>query len=101
VSTAIELPGVPLGALPSTAYEERTFDLHEGDLYVFYTDGISDPTDTLHREFGTNRIIAAIDELHQESPHRIVDGLFEAVQRFQGYGPPADDMTAVAVRITK
>jgi len=101
VSTVIELPGVPLGALPSTAYEERTFDLHEGDLYVFYTDGISDPTDTLHREFGTNRIIAAIDELHQESPHRIVDGLFEAVQRFQDYGPPADDMTAVAVRITK
>jgi len=101
VSTEIDLPGVPLGALPSTVYEERVYDLHEGDLYVFYSDGISEPTDAQHREFGTKRIIAAIDELHQESPHRIVDGLFEAVQRFRGYGPPLDDMTAVAVRITK
>ncbi len=41
VSGPIQLPGVPLGAFPGTTYEELTFDLKAGDLFVFCTDGIS------------------------------------------------------------
>ena len=101
VYAAIELPGVPLGALPATLYEERTFNLVEGDLYVFYTDGISETCNVEQREFGTARIIEAIEAFHEEPTQTIVDGIFEAAATFRGDGPPADDMTAVAVRITK
>jgi sigma-B regulation protein RsbU (phosphoserine phosphatase) len=99
-SAAIELPGVPLGALPATVYDERTFDLAEGDLYVFYTDGISEACDARDREFGTDRIVEIVEALNAEPTKRIVDGIFEAVGKFREEGPPADDMTVVAVRIT-
>lgn len=99
-SAEIELPGVPLGALPGTLYEERTFDLVRGDLYVFYTDGVSEALDVRDQQFGSGRIIEAIERLHTQPTQEIVDGIFEAVGQFHGDAPPADDMTAVAVRIT-
>ena len=101
ISAAIELPGVPLGALPAIQYEERTFDLLTGDLYVFCTDGISETVDVNDEQFGNDRIIEMIDRLHAEPTQRIVDGIFEAVVAFRGEGPQADDMTVVALKITK
>jgi phosphoserine phosphatase RsbU/P len=100
-SAAIELPGVPLGLFPETRYEERTIELVCGDLYVFCTDGVSEAADHEGQEFGTARIIEAVERLHAEPAQKIVDGIFEAVAAFRQDGPPADDMTAVAVRITK
>jgi sigma-B regulation protein RsbU (phosphoserine phosphatase) len=100
-SRAIELPGVPLGALPATLYEERTFDLADGDLFVFYSDGISEAFNAVGREFGTRRVVEVLDRLQGEPTRQIVDGLFEEVAAFRAADSPADDMTAVAVRITK
>ena len=99
-SAPIELPGVPLGLVPATQYDELTIELVCGDLYVFCTDGVSEAADVEGQEFGTARIIETIQRLQAEPAQRIIDGIFEAVGMFRD-GPPADDMTAVAVRITK
>jgi sigma-B regulation protein RsbU (phosphoserine phosphatase) len=99
-STPILLPGVPLGSFPGTTYEELTFDLKAGDLYVFCTDGISEAEDDRGDEFGSSRLIRVIDRLADKPAQAIVDGIFEDVHSFRKEGPAADDMTAVAVRIT-
>jgi sigma-B regulation protein RsbU (phosphoserine phosphatase) len=97
----IELPGVPLGLVPATQYDELTFDLIRGDLYVFCSDGLSEAVDLDGRDFGTARIIEIVQRLHDEPVQEIVDGLLEAVATFRRDGSPADDMTVVALRITK
>jgi sigma-B regulation protein RsbU (phosphoserine phosphatase) len=96
----IELPGVPLGLVPETRYDELTFELVPGDLYVFCTDGVSEAADLLGQEFGAARIMETIQRLHAEPTQGIIDGVFEAVATFRRDGSPADDMTAVAVRVT-
>ena len=100
VSSPIQLPGVPLGSFPGTTYEERTYDLKAGDLYVFCTDGIYEAEDHLGHEFGTSRLMKVVDRLADQPAQVIVDGIFEAVAEFRDDGPAADDMTAVAMRIT-
>ena len=100
VSEPIQLPGVPLGSFPGTTYEELTFDLNAGDLFVFCTDGIFEAEDHLGLEFGTSHLIQVVDRLADQPAQRIVDGIFEAVHGFRQEGPAADDMTAVAVKIT-
>ena len=100
VSAPIVLPGVPLGSFPGTSYEELTFDLKAGDLYVFCTDGIYEAENDLGQEFGTSRVITVIDALADQSAQAIVDGIFRAVDDFRQDGAAADDRTAVAVRIT-
>jgi sigma-B regulation protein RsbU (phosphoserine phosphatase) len=99
-SGLLELPGVPLGAFPGTSYEEMSVDLTPGDIFIFCTDGIYEASGHDEREFGVERVIDIVDRLADEPAQRIVDGIFEAVAEFRVDGTPADDMTAVAVKIT-
>ncbi len=99
VTGPILLPGVPLGAFPSTTYEELTFDLKAGDLFVFCTDGIYEAEDHLGQEFGASRLMKEVDRLAGEPSQAIVNGIFESVNAFRQKGPAADDMTAVALKI--
>ena len=96
----MELPGVPLGSFAGSEYDELTYPLAHGDVFVFCSDGVSEANDALGREFGSARLLDIIGTSRQKSAHEIVDAIFDAVQDFRGEAPPSDDMTAVAVRIT-
>ena len=69
-ATQIELPGVPLGSFPGSNYDEVVLDLKDGDLFVFCTDGVTEANDALMREFGSERLLAIVDEMH-EPPRRV------------------------------
>ena len=96
----IELPGVPLGSFSGSSYDEVALDLKTGDVFVFVTDGVTEAQDALLREFGSERLLAVIDQMHERSAREIVDAIFAAVDEFRGGTPPNDDTTAVVVRIT-
>ncbi len=98
--TAIELPGVPLGSFPGSTYDEVSFDLQPGDLFVFCTDGVFEANDSEAREFGSARLQKVICETRDKPSRQIVDAIFAAVQNFRGDTPPNDDMTAVVLKIT-
>jgi sigma-B regulation protein RsbU (phosphoserine phosphatase) len=96
----IEIAGVPLGSFPGSSYDELTFDLLPGDLFVFCSDGIFEAMDAQGCEFGSARLIDTIRMARDLPAREIVDAIFAAVHAFRGDEPPNDDMTAVAVRIT-
>ena len=96
----IELPGVPLGSFSGSSYDEVTLDLKAGDVFVLVTDGVTEAQDALLREFGSERLLAVIDQMHERPAREIVDAIFSAVGDFRGDTPPNDDTTAVVVRIT-
>jgi phosphoserine phosphatase RsbU/P len=96
----IALPGVPLGSFAGSTYDELTFDLTAGDLFVFCTDGVFEANDAIGREFGADRLLDVVRAERQKSPREVVDAIFAAVHDFRGDTPPNDDMTAVALKIT-
>jgi phosphoserine phosphatase RsbU/P len=96
----IELPGVPLGSFAGSTYDEVTFDLAVGDVYVFCSDGVLEAEDALGREFGSERLVDVIGAARQKTARELVDAIFGAVDDFRGDAPQNDDMTAVALRIT-
>jgi sigma-B regulation protein RsbU (phosphoserine phosphatase) len=100
VSSLVQLPGVPLGSFPASTYEELTYELNAGDVYVFCTDGIYEAEDQLGQEFGAAQVMNVIDRLADQPAQAIVDGILRGVEEHRGGGPVADDMTAVAMRIT-
>jgi sigma-B regulation protein RsbU (phosphoserine phosphatase) len=99
-ATQIVLPGVPLGSFSGSNYDEVVLDLKVGDTFVFCTDGVSEASDLLLREFGTDRLLDVVNRLHEHPAREIVDGIFAAVNEFRGDMPPNDDTTVVVVRIT-
>jgi sigma-B regulation protein RsbU (phosphoserine phosphatase) len=96
----IELPGVPLGAFAGTTYDELSFDLAAGDVYVFCTDGVFEANDALGREFGVERLLKVVTDARHKPARELVDAIFGAVMDFRGDTPPNDDMTAVVLKIT-
>jgi phosphoserine phosphatase RsbU/P len=96
----IDLPGVPLGSFSGSTYDEVTFDLAAGDVFVFCSDGVFEANDALGREFGTDRLLEVIGRVRRQTAREIVDTIFAAVQDFRGEALPNDDMTAVALKIT-
>jgi phosphoserine phosphatase RsbU/P len=96
----IVLPGVPLGSFSGSTYDELTFDLAVGDLFVFCTDGVFEANDALGREFGAERLLDVVRAHCQKPAREVVDAIFTAVQGFRGDTPPNDDMTAVALKVT-
>jgi phosphoserine phosphatase RsbU/P len=96
----VEIPGVPLGLFAGSPYDEVTFDLLPGDVYVFCSDGVYDANDARGDEFGTERLLRVVNETRLKPAREIVDAIFSAVLDFRGDTAPNDDMTAVAIRIT-
>ena len=95
----IELPGVPLGSFAGSSYDELSFDLSAGDVFVFCTDGVFEANDALGREFGAERLLEVVADVRSRPAREIVDTIFAAVQDFRGDTPPNDDMTAVALKV--
>lgn len=96
----IELPGVPLGSFPGITYDEITLPLHDGDLFVFCTDGIYETLNDQRVEFGTQRACDVVRAHRTESARDIVTAIFDATSDFRGSSSQDDDMTAVVVKIT-
>ncbi len=99
-ASQIVLPGVPLGSFAGSAYDEVSFDLLAGDVYVFCTDGVFETTDERGREFGVERLTSIVLESRKLPARAIVESIFAAVTDFRGEVPVKDDMTVVALRIT-
>ena len=97
---AIELPGVPLGSFYGSTYDEVTYALHAGDIFLFCTDGVYEAMNPNGEEFSSARLIEVVERTRQLSAQKIVDAVFQAVAEWRGLAPAIDDMTAVAVRIT-
>ena len=96
----VEVAGIPLGAFPGSTYDEVTFDLKAGDLFVFCSDGVFEAMDSEGREFGSARLLQTLQAARRGTAEEIVDAIFTAVQDHRGDEPPNDDTTAVAIRIT-
>jgi sigma-B regulation protein RsbU (phosphoserine phosphatase) len=96
----IELPGVPLGSFQGSTYDELTFPLVAGDLFVFCTDGVFEAMNALGQEFTATRLLDVVQRSRDLPPAKVVEAIFAAVGDWRGETPPNDDMTAVAVKIT-
>ena len=96
----IELPGVPLGSFSGSTYDEVSFALQAGEVYVFCTDGVFEAMNMLGQEFTASRLIDVVARSRELPAAKIVDAIVQAVAEWRGDAPPNDDMTAVVVRIT-
>jgi phosphoserine phosphatase RsbU/P len=96
----IELPGVPLGSFSGTTYDEASYSLDAGDVFVICSDGIFEAMNEDSDEFTAARLLAVVERMRDASAKAIVDAIFEAVDAFRGEAIQNDDMTAVAIKIT-
>ncbi|MDQ1327495.1 MAG: phosphoserine phosphatase RsbU/P [Candidatus Poribacteria bacterium] len=84
--------GLILGILPDAKYEEEEIQLMEGDLLLFYTDGITE-TERRGEYFGVERLSAIVQNNRFRNLEEILEKILNEVAKFNGGGSQADDIT--------
>ena len=95
----IEATGLPLGLFDEAEYDEFTFRMKPGDMFVFFSDGILDARNRKGELFGRGRVEKIISECSDKSANCVVDSLFKAAAEHSAGVETFDDQTVVAIRV--
>src|ERR1051325_774638 len=95
----IEATGLPLGLFDEAEYDEFSFQANTGDLFIFFSDGILDATNSNGALFGRRGVEALVRQKCKLSAQEIVDAIFKAVEEHASGGEAFDDQTIVAIRV--
>ncbi|MDD5737514.1 MAG: CHASE2 domain-containing protein [Candidatus Omnitrophica bacterium] len=91
--------GSPIGIIPGSEFTADEFKVSSGDVFVMYTDGISEARDRNLKEFGEKRILDTALINRRLSAQELSDKIVDETQRFSRGMPQHDDMTVIALKI--
>jgi serine phosphatase RsbU (regulator of sigma subunit) len=87
------------GELFERLLQEETIALHDGDLCLFFTDGISEAMNALDDCFGETRLGRLITD-HADLPsEQLRERVLAEIAQFVGAAPQHDDMTMILLKI--
>ncbi len=91
--------GLDKGQRYESIIEEISIPIAAGDVFVFYTDGVSESMNTREEIFGEERLCEIIKKSAHLPPRIIQKNIVESVSRFSGKAPQHDDFTMVVVKV--
>jgi sigma-B regulation protein RsbU (phosphoserine phosphatase) len=95
----LEACGPVVGLLPEVGYTMDSCQLQPGDIFVGYTDGISEAMNEQDEEWEEDRFIAAARAVAQEGSKALVEGIFRRADAFTGAAKQYDDMTLLVMKL--
>jgi len=97
----VELPqsSFPLAVFTEAEFETSTVQLEPGDLFVMYTDGLTDARNVRQEHFGKQTVMTHLTKHRQAAAGEIVRGLLAEVEQFSDGTEPYDDMTLIALKV--
>jgi sigma-B regulation protein RsbU (phosphoserine phosphatase) len=78
---------------------EVTLPLRSGDLFFFFTDGVSEAMDGKDGYFGEVRLAEYLEAHADETADEIRDGLLGEVSMFAAGQPQHDDITMIVFKV--
>ncbi|MGC2153011.1 MAG: SpoIIE family protein phosphatase, partial [Terriglobales bacterium] len=93
----LDCGGSVVGLLDNMDYREATVQLRPGDIFVGYTDGVTEP-ESDYGEFGEERLIQIVRENRHLPLTRITEIVTAAVDDWIGDNEQPDDVTLVLAR---
>lgn len=93
----LEVGGAVVGLLEGLEYEEATIELKPGDLFVAYTDGLTEPEKD-GEDFGEQRLMEFVRDRRNEPLTVLAANTLKVVKEWIGENEQPDDMTVVLAR---
>lgn len=91
--------GMVLGLFDDAAYEEGELDLRPGDLFVAFTDGVTEARDTAGEEFGEERLKQLLGQALGGSAEDVAATLAHEMRRWTAGAEQHDDLTFVVAAV--
>jgi PAS domain S-box-containing protein len=95
----VTTPGPWLAAAPHVdkMVTNHMVELHEGDLLVLLTDGVTEAMDRERQQFGQERVVRILNQHHTSSVQVICEAVLAGVRAW-AVEPQEDDISIVVVR---
>jgi len=93
----LQTGGTVVGLFPDCDYAEETVELYPGDIFIAFSDGITEPENEFG-EFGEDRLIETVAAHRPQPLERITEHVISAVQDWIGSTEQPDDITVVLAR---
>jgi serine phosphatase RsbU (regulator of sigma subunit) len=87
------------GQLFERLLREETIPLRAGDLYLFFTDGITEAMNAGHDCFGEQRLADLVEEHGHLPSEELRERVLRDINTFVGGAPQHDDMTMILLRV--
>jgi sigma-B regulation protein RsbU (phosphoserine phosphatase) len=106
-STVCSLPaagigmGLEKGAMFESELEEVRLHCVPGQVFVFYSDGVTEMMNRAREEFGEERLLALVRDEREGSAADIQRAVISAIQQFRGDMEQHDDVTLLVVKTDK
>jgi len=93
-----EAPSHLLGAMPSMVFDEHRLRVAPGDMLFMYTDGLTDRRNAAGDFYSLDRIVALMDDSHDDDLTTVYDRIFEDVSTFAATDEFRDDIAFIVTR---
>jgi anti-sigma regulatory factor (Ser/Thr protein kinase) len=90
---------VPLGVIDGEIFDQVSVAFATGDIFLFYSDGVTEARDEHGELFGTERLLDCVRRNAAFDPMVLVEAVRAAATAFSRSAAPADDLTCVAVAV--
>lgn len=97
-SQLLETGGPLLGAIEHAEFNSGRLKLEAGDTLVAYSDGVLECRDPSGKEFGLERLLAALGRAAQSSAQATLMMLLAEVQDFANGNPLSDDLSLTVIQ---
>jgi phosphoserine phosphatase RsbU/P len=90
--------GLTAGKVFADAIEEKKIQLKQGDICVFYTDGVTESRSATGEEFGYERLVQIVEQHRTKSAEEIKEEIIQGVWRYTDEKGYDDDLTVFIVK---
>lgn len=87
-----------LGILASAPYKAKKARLKRGDLFIVYSDGVSEAQSEAEEFFGNERLFKLLSEMKDPFVSEVGAKILEAVDKFAGEAPRHDDLSLLILK---
>ena len=90
--------GPPIGLFADAKHRAERIDFAAGDLFVAYSDGVTEAEDTEGNEFGEKRLVSILEKAHAGAIEDTVKRVVDEVEKHIAGRPHQDDVTLLVLK---
>ena len=98
-SSSVGPANLPLGVTGNTNYDSTRFKMQEGDLLLFYTDGLSEARQYGSKVLGIEGLLDLVKQVELGEPATFIPRLLDRVRTLTGDDLQKDDLTLILAQI--
>lgn len=92
---------LPLGFDSSTSYQQFSLTMEEGDLFLLYTDALTEARNQEDKLLGEAGLLNLVQSLPVTNVRDLRQGILASLQAYSGNQPADDDVTLLVLRYTR